>query len=121
MLVRLCCHVQEEARRRQDFGMSGCVRVCVCVCVCALIASWLPNGSGTQKREATIHLADISDIFIAFGPICCLHFGPVSTKKNSVFGPFWGNEEDLRGTKEAKIAPNFGALLGGASFTLKLG
>ena len=42
-------------------------------------------------------------------------------KKNSVFGPFWGNEEDLRGTKQAKFAPNFGALLGGAILTIKLG
>ena len=32
-------------------------------------------------------------------------------KKHSVFGPVGGNEEDLRGTKKTKIAPNFGALL----------
>ena len=33
-------------------------------------------------------------------------------KKNSVVLPL-GNEEDLRGTKQAKSAPSFGALLGG--------
>ena len=33
-------------------------------------------------------------------------------KKNSVLGPFWGNEDDLRGTKNPKIAPNFGTLFG---------
>ena len=49
---------------------------------------------------------------IAFRPICCLHFGPVSKEKPR-FGPFGGNEEDLRGTKNAKIAPNVGALFGG--------
>ena len=39
-------------------------------------------------------------------------------KKISVFGPFGGNEKDLRGTKRAKIAPNVGAFSlwgGGAS------
>ena len=34
-------------------------------------------------------------------------------KKNSFILPFWGTEEDLRGTSNAKIAPNFGTLLGG--------
>ena len=34
-------------------------------------------------------------------------------KKNSALGPFGGSEEDLRGTKNAKIAPKFGTLLGG--------
>ena len=33
--------------------------------------------------------------------------------KNSIFGPFGGSEEDLRGTKKAKITSNVGALLGG--------
>ena len=43
---------------------------------------------------------------IAFRPICCLHCEPVSKEKQR-FGPFLGNEEDLRGTKKAKIAPKF--------------
>ena len=34
-------------------------------------------------------------------------------KKNSFFCAVWGNEEDLRGTKNTKIAPNFGPLFWG--------
>ena len=37
----------------------------------------------------------------AFRPICCLHVGPVSKEKQR-FGPFWGNEEELGGTKKTK-------------------
>ena len=38
-------------------------------------------------------------IYVAFRPICCLHFGPVSKEKQLFFCPLGGNEEDLRGTK----------------------
>ena len=43
-------------------------------------------------------------------------------KKAAFFGAlhFGGNQEDLRGTKNAKIAPNFGTLFW-AVFTTKLG
>ena len=34
-------------------------------------------------------------------------------KKSSIFCPSWGNEEDLRGTKKANIAPNFGTYFRG--------
>ena len=43
---------------------------------------------------------------------CCLHFGPVSKEKQH-FLPFLGNEEGWRGTKRAKITPNFGTLFFG--------
>ena len=41
--------------------------------------------------------------------MCCLHFGPVSKTNSLFFALFGGNKEDLRGTKNAKFAPGFGA------------
>ena len=41
-------------------------------------------------------------------------------KRKTAFCPFWGHEEDLRGTKKANIAPNFAALLLG-NFYYKTG
>ena len=67
----------------------------------------------TPKKKA-------NSIFIVVSPP--LNFGPASKEKQH-FLPFWGNEEDVRGTKNAKIAPKFGTLFwgGGAILTIKLG
>ena len=51
-------------------------------------------------------------VFYAFRPICCLHFGPVSEEKQR-FLPFLRKWRRFEGTKNAKSAPNIGALFWG--------
>ena len=55
-----------------------------------------------------------------FRPICCLHFGPVSREKQHLISLFGEMKKDMRGTKDAKSAPNFGRLLEGR-FYYKIG